>query len=32
VEPLVPGELAAPVHPNKAGMQGGANALVAVVK
>jgi hypothetical protein len=32
VEPLVPGELAAPIHPNKAGMQGGANALLAVVK
>jgi hypothetical protein len=29
VEPLVPGELAAPIHPNKAGMQGGANALIA---
>jgi lysophospholipase L1-like esterase len=32
VEPLVPGELAAPIHPNKAGMQGGANVLVAAVK
>ncbi len=32
VEPLVPGSLAAPIHPNKAGMQGGANALVAAVK
>jgi lysophospholipase L1-like esterase len=32
VEPLVPGELAAPIHPNKAGMQGGANALLAAVK
>ena len=32
VEPLVPGELAAPIHPNKAGMQGAANALVAAVK
>jgi len=32
VEPLIPGELAAPIHPNKAGMQGGANALVAAVK
>ncbi|HYC81777.1 MAG TPA: SGNH/GDSL hydrolase family protein [Solirubrobacterales bacterium] len=31
VEPLVPGELAAPIHPNKAGMQGAANALVAAV-
>lgn len=29
VEPLVPGELAAPLHPNVAGMQGGANALLA---
>lgn len=29
VEPLVPGSLAAPIHPNKAGMQGGANALLA---
>ncbi len=32
VEPLVPGSLAAPIHPNKAGMQSGANALVAAVK
>jgi lysophospholipase L1-like esterase len=32
VEPLVPGELAAPIHPNKAGMQGAANALVAAVE
>lgn len=32
VEPLVPGELAAPIHPNKAGMQGGANALIAAAK
>ena len=32
VEPLVPGELAAPIHPNKAGMVGGANALVAAAK
>ncbi len=31
VEPLVPGELAAPIHPNKAGMQGGANALIAAL-
>jgi lysophospholipase L1-like esterase len=31
VEPLVPGELAAPIHPNKAGMQGAATALVAAV-
>ncbi len=29
VEPLVPGELAAPIHPNQAGMQGAANALLA---
>jgi hypothetical protein len=29
VEPLVPGELAAPLHPNQAGMVGGANALLA---
>jgi lysophospholipase L1-like esterase len=29
VEPLVPGTLAAPIHPNKAGMAGGAAALVA---
>jgi lysophospholipase L1-like esterase len=32
VEPLLPGELASPIHPNKAGMQGGANALLAAVK
>ncbi|HET6997138.1 MAG TPA: SGNH/GDSL hydrolase family protein [Solirubrobacterales bacterium] len=32
VEPLVPGELAAPIHPNKAGMNGAANVLVAAVK
>jgi lysophospholipase L1-like esterase len=32
VEPLLPNELAAPIHPNKAGMVGGANALVAAVK
>jgi hypothetical protein len=31
VEPLVPGELAAPLHPNKAGMQGAAATLVAAV-
>jgi len=31
VEPLLPGELAAPIHPNKAGMQGGANALIAAL-
>lgn len=29
VEPLVPGELAAPIHPNRAGMEGGAKALLA---
>jgi hypothetical protein len=29
VEPLVPGTLAAPIHPNKTGMAGGAAALVA---
>jgi hypothetical protein len=29
VEPLVPGELAAPIHPNRAGMEGGAAALLA---
>lgn len=32
VEPLVPTNLAAPIHPNLSGMQGGANALVAAVK
>jgi len=32
VEPLVPGTLAAPIHPNKAGMLGGASALLAAVK
>jgi len=32
VEPLVPNSLAAPIHPNKAGMVGGANALLAAVK
>jgi GDSL-like Lipase/Acylhydrolase family len=32
VEPLVPGTLAAPIHPNKQGMVGGAAALVAAVK
>jgi lysophospholipase L1-like esterase len=32
VEPLVPNELAAPIHPNKAGMVGGATALVAAAK
>jgi lysophospholipase L1-like esterase len=32
VEPLVPGNDAAPIHPNATGMQGGANALLAAVK
>jgi hypothetical protein len=32
VEPLVPGNLAAPIHPNLAGMKGAANVLVAAVK
>jgi lysophospholipase L1-like esterase len=32
VEPLVPNTLSAPIHPNLAGMQGGANALLAAVK
>jgi lysophospholipase L1-like esterase len=32
VEPLVPGTLAAPIHPNKRGMAGGAATLVAAVK
>jgi lysophospholipase L1-like esterase len=32
VEPLVPGTLAAPIHPNLNGMQGGANALIAAAK
>ena len=31
VEPFVPASLAAPVHPNLAGMQGTANALLAAV-
>jgi lysophospholipase L1-like esterase len=31
VEPLVPGEPAAPIHPNKAGMVGAKNVLVAAV-
>ena len=31
VEPLIPGELAAPVHPNKAGMAGAAAALEAAI-
>ncbi len=32
VEPLLPGEAAAPIHPNKAGMVGAANVLLAAVK
>jgi lysophospholipase L1-like esterase len=32
VEPLVPGTLAAPIHPNKNGMAAGAATLVAAVK
>ena len=32
VEPLIPGELTAPLHPTRAGMQGVANLLVAAVK
>jgi GDSL-like lipase/acylhydrolase family protein len=32
VEPLVPGELAAPIHPNLAGMEGAAKVLVAAAK
>jgi lysophospholipase L1-like esterase len=31
VEPLVPGNSAAPIHPNAAGMQGGSNVLVSAV-
>jgi hypothetical protein len=31
VEPVIPGELAYPVHPNKAGMAGGAVALEAAI-
>ncbi|HSK49176.1 MAG TPA: SGNH/GDSL hydrolase family protein [Solirubrobacterales bacterium] len=31
VEPLIPGELAAPIHPNKAGMQGAATVLDAAI-
>jgi lysophospholipase L1-like esterase len=31
VEPLVPGDFAAPIHPNRRGMEGAAKALVAVV-
>jgi hypothetical protein len=32
VEPLVPNNPAAPIHPNLSGMQGGANLLVAAAK
>ncbi len=32
VEPLVPTNAAAPIHPNKTGMAGGANTLLAAVK
>jgi hypothetical protein len=32
VEPLVPGNSAAPIHPNLAGMQGAANVLVTAVR
>jgi hypothetical protein len=32
VEPLIPGNFAASIHPNRSGMQGGANALVAAVQ
>jgi lysophospholipase L1-like esterase len=32
VEPLLPGELAAPIHPNKAGMVGAKNVFLAAVK
>lgn len=32
VEPVVPSNPAAPIHPNKAGMVGAANALVAAVE
>jgi len=31
VEPLIPGELSAPVHPNKAGMVGAAAVLEAAI-
>lgn len=31
VEPLIPGELSAPVHPNKAGMEGAAAVLEAAI-
>jgi hypothetical protein len=32
VEPLIPTNPAAPIHPNLSGMQGGANALIAAAK
>jgi lysophospholipase L1-like esterase len=32
VEPLVPGNSAAPIHPNGKGMQGAANVLVSAVR
>jgi lysophospholipase L1-like esterase len=32
VEPIVPGNWAASIHPNRSGMQGAANALVAAVQ
>jgi lysophospholipase L1-like esterase len=31
VEPLVPGNVAAPIHPNRNGMQGAASVLVSAV-
>ena len=31
VEPLIPSELAFPIHPNKAGMAGGAATLEAAI-
>jgi lysophospholipase L1-like esterase len=31
VEPLVPGNVAAPIHPNRRGMEGAANVLVQAV-
>ena len=32
VEPLVPGSAAVPIHPNRAGMEGAADALVSTVR
>jgi hypothetical protein len=32
VEPLIPSNPAAPIHPNLRGMEGGANALLAAVE